>query len=179
EAGMISLSAVDSLLVATLVLLVGRLLSTRIGFLGRYSIPDPVIGGLLFAIGVFVASTYMDVQISVDTSMSSTFLLIFFSCIGLTADLRLLKRGGPRLILFLVALAPFLVLQNLVGLGMAWVLDLHPLMGVLAGSITLVGGHATGAAYAIGFSDTYNIQDIMALAMMSATIGLIMGGVVG
>src|SRR5690606_21284663 len=62
---------------------------------------------------------------------------------------------------------------------MAWVLDLHPLMGVLAGSITLVGGHGTGAAYAIGFSDTYNIQDIMALAMMSATIGLIMGGVVG
>jgi len=176
---MVSLSAVDSLLVATLVLLVGRLLSKRIGFLGRYSIPDPVIGGLLFAIGVFVASTYMDVSVSVDTSMSSTFLLIFFSSIGLTADLRLLKRGGPRLILFLMALAPFLVVQNLVGLGMAWVLDLHPLMGALAGSITLVGGHGTGAAYAIGFSENYNIQDVMALAMMSATIGLILGGVVG
>ncbi|HLT99852.1 MAG TPA: sodium/glutamate symporter [Burkholderiaceae bacterium] len=176
---MVSLSAVDSLLVATLVLLVGRLLSTRIGFLGRYSIPDPVIGGLLFAIGVFVLSTYTDIEIGVDTSMSSTFLLIFFSCIGLTADLRLLRRGGPRLVLFLLALAPFIVLQNLVGLGMAWVLDLHPLMGVLAGSITMLGGHGTGAAYAVGFSDVYNIQDIMALAMMSATIGLILGGVVG
>lgn len=176
---MITLSAVDSLLVATLVLLVGRLLSTRIGVLGRYSIPDPVIGGLLFAIAVFVLSSYMKIDVAVDTSLSSTFLLIFFSCIGLTADLRLLKRGGPRLILFLLALAPFIVLQNLVGLGMAWVLDLHPLMGMLAGSITLVGGHGTGAAYAVGFADNYNIQDIMALAMMSATIGLIMGGVVG
>src|SRR5690606_13328170 len=118
----------------------------------------------LFAIGVFVLSTYTDIEIGVDTSMSSTFLLIFFSCIGLTADLRLLRRGGPRLVLFLLALAPFIVLQNLVGLGMAWVLDLHPLMGVLAGSITMLGGHGTGAAYAVGFSDVYNIQDIMALA---------------
>ena len=175
----ITLSAVDSLLAASLVLLVGRLLSTRVGFLGRYSIPDPVIGGLLFALGVFVLSRYMGIGLNMDTSMGSTFLLIFFSCIGLTADLRLLKRGGPRLIRFLLVLAPFVVLQNIVGLGMAWTLDMHPLMGVLSGSITLLGGHGTGAAYAVGFSDVYNIQDIMALAMMAATIGLVLGGVVG
>lgn len=176
---MISLSPVDSLLAACLVLLVGRLLTSRIGFLGRYSIPDPVVGGLLFAIGVFVLTRFMGIDISMDTNIRSVFLLIFFSCIGLTADLRLLKRGGPRLMVFLLALAPFLVLQNLVGLGMAWMLDMHPLMGLLAGSITLVGGHGTGAAYAVSFADSSNIQDVMALAMMSATIGLVMGGVMG
>lgn len=176
---MISLSPVDSLLAACLVLLVGRLLTSRIGFLGRYSIPDPVVGGLLFAIGVFVLTRFVDIDISMDTNIRSVFLLIFFSCIGLTADLRLLKRGGPRLMVFLLALAPFLVLQNLVGLGMAWMLDMHPLMGLLAGSITLVGGHGTGAAYAVSFADSSNIQDVMALAMMSATIGLVMGGVMG
>lgn len=176
---MISLSAVDSLLAACLVLLAGRLLTSRIGFLGRYSIPDPVVGGLLFAIGVFVLTRFAGLDISMDTDIRSVFLLIFFSCIGLTADLRLLKRGGPRLIVFLIALVPFLVLQNVVGLGMAWMLDMHPLMGLLAGSITLVGGHGTGAAYAAGFADLNNIQDVMALAMMAATIGLVMGGVVG
>lgn len=176
---MISLSAVDSLMAACLVLLAGRLLTTRIGFLGRYSIPDPVVGGLLFSIGVFVLTRYMGIDVSMETDIRSIFLLIFFSCIGLTADLRLLKRGGPRLIVFLVALVPFLILQNLVGLGMAWMLDMHPLMGVLAGSITMIGGHGTGAAYAVGFSDVYNIQDVMALAMMAATIGLVLGGVVG
>lgn len=176
---MISLSAVDSLLAACLVLLAGRLLTSRIGFLGRYSIPDPVVGGLLFAIGVFVLTRFAGLDISMDTDIRSVFLLIFFSCIGLTADLRLLKRGGPRLMVFLIALVPFLVLQNVVGLGMAWMLDMHPLMGLLAGSITLVGGHGTGAAYAAGFADLNNIQDVMALAMMAATIGLVMGGVVG
>ena len=175
----ITLSAVDSLLAASLVLLVGRLLSARVGFLGRYSIPDPVIGGLLFALGVFVLSRYMGIGFNMDTSMGSTFLLIFFSCIGLTANLRLLKRGGPRLVMFLLVLAPYVVLQNAVGLGMAWLLDMHPLMGVLGGSVTLLGGHGTGAAYAVGFADVYNIQDVMALAMMAATIGLVLGGVVG
>jgi len=176
---MISLSPVDSLLAACLVLLVGRLLTSRIGFLERYSIPDPVIGGLLFAIGLFVLTRFVGIEISMDTEIRSIFLLVFFSCIGLTADLRLLKRGGPRLVVFLIALLPFLVLQNLVGLGMAWMLDMHPLMGLLAGSITLVGGHGTGAAYAASFADSSNIQDVMALAMMAATIGLVMGGVVG
>ena len=176
---MISLSPVDSLLAACLVLLVGRLLTSRIDFLARYSIPDPVVGGLLFAIGVFVLTNWMGIKIQMDTDIRSVFLLIFFSCVGLTANLRLLKRGGPRLIVFLLALFPFLILQNMVGVGMAWVLDMHPLMGLLAGSISLVGGHGTGAAYAATFAESNNIQDVMALAMMAATIGLVMGGVVG
>ena len=176
---MISLSPVDSLLAACLVLLVGRLLTSRIGFLARYSIPDPVVGGLLFAIGVFVLTNWVGIDVQMDTEIRSVFLLIFFSCVGLTANLRLLKRGGPRLIVFLIALLPFLFLQNMVGVGMAWLLDMHPLMGLLAGSITLVGGHGTGAAYAATFADSNNIQDVMALAMMAATIGLVMGGVVG
>lgn len=176
---MISLSPVESLLAACLVLLVGRWLTSHIGFLARYSIPDPVVGGLLFAVAVFVLTDFVGLEISMDTDIRSIFLLIFFSCIGLTADLRLLKRGGPRLLVFLLALVPFLVLQNAVGLGMAWALDMHPLMGLLAGSITLVGGHGTGAAYAASFADLNNIQDVMALAMMAATIGLVMGGVVG
>lgn len=176
---MISLSAIDSLLAASLVLLVGRLLTTRVDVLARYSIPDPVVGGLLFAIGVFAVTEWMGIEVRMDTDIRSVFLLIFFSCVGLTANLRLLMRGGPRLIVFLISLLPFLFLQNIVGLGMAWILDMHPLMGLLAGSITLVGGHGTGAAYAATFADSNNIQDVMALAMMSATIGLVMGGVVG
>ncbi|MFA7669561.1 MAG: sodium/glutamate symporter [Burkholderiaceae bacterium] len=176
---MISLTAVDSLLLACLVLLIGRLLTSRVGFLARYSIPDPVVGGLLCALGVFALTEVAGLSIEMDTDIRSIFLLVFFSCIGLTADLRLLKRGGPRLIVFVLVVAPFLFLQNIVGLGMAWLLDMHPLMGLLAGSITMTGGHGTGAAYAVGFAELNNIQDVMALAMMSATIGLVMGGVVG
>ena len=176
---MISLTPVQSLLACCLVLVIGRVLTSRIGVLARYSIPDPIVGGLLFAIAAYLLSNWGGVNVSLDTSIRPTLLLLFFGCIGLTANLKLLAKGGPRLIAFLLALIPFLVLQNAVGLGMAWLLDMHPLMGLLGGTITLVGGHGTGAAYATRFADFNNIQDVMALAMTSATLGLVLGGVVG
>ncbi|MBP6706798.1 MAG: sodium/glutamate symporter [Achromobacter sp.] len=176
---MISLTPVQSLLACCLVLVIGRVLTSRIGVLARYSIPDPIVGGLLFAIAAYLLSNWGGFSVSLDTSIRPTLLLLFFGCIGLTANLKLLAKGGPRLIAFLLALIPFLVLQNAVGLGMAWLLDMHPLMGLLGGTITLVGGHGTGAAYATRFADFNNIQDVMALAMTSATLGLVLGGVVG
>ncbi|MFU1953364.1 sodium/glutamate symporter [Bordetella bronchiseptica] len=176
---MISLTSVQSLLACCLVLVAGRILTTRIGVLSRYSIPDPIVGGLLFAVLATALGTWGGIQISLETNIKPTLLLIFFGCIGLTADLKLLARGGPRLIAFLLALIPFLVLQNAVGLGLAWLLDMHPLMGLIGGTITLVGGHGTGAAYAARFADINNIQDVMALAMTAATIGLVLGGIIG
>ena len=89
------------------------------------------------------------------------------------------KKGGKRLLLFVMVLAPFLVLQNLTGLLLAWSLDLHPLMGLIGGTITLVGGHGTGAAYAERFAEVHNIQAIMELAMTGATLGLVLGGLCG
>ncbi|MPS80872.1 MAG: sodium/glutamate symporter [Achromobacter sp.] len=176
---MISLSPVQSLLACCLVLVVGRVLTSQIGVLRRYSIPDPIVGGLLFAILAYALANWGGVSVSLETSIRPTLLLLFFGCIGLTANLKLLAKGGPRLIAFLLALVPFLIMQNAVGLGMAWLLDMHPLMGLLGGTITLVGGHGTGAAYATRFADFNNIQDVMALAMTSATLGLVLGGVVG
>lgn len=176
---MISLSPVQSLLACCLVLLIGRFLTAKIGFLARYSIPDPIVGGLLFATMTYALSKWGDVQVSLETTIKPTLLLLFFGCIGLTANLKLLAKGGPRLIALLLALVPFLILQNAIGLGLAKLLDMHPLMGLIGGTVTLVGGHGTGAAYAARFADINNIQDIMALAMTSATIGLVLGGVLG
>lgn len=176
---MLSFSPSYSLLLCCLVLLFGRFLTARIGFLKRYSIPDPIVGGLIFALASYAFATWGGVRIVLETSMNPTLLLLFFGCVGLTANLKMLTQGGPRLISLLMVLAPFLVLQNAIGLGLAWLLDLHPLMGLVGGTITLVGGHGTGAAYAARLADVNNIQDVMALAMTSATIGLILGGLMG
>src|SRR5690606_23227564 len=90
-----------------------------------------------------------------------------------------LKRGGKALLIFLIVLLPFIVLQNIVGVGIAKLLDLHPIFGLVAGSITLVGGHGTGAAYADRFAEVNNLQMVMDLTMTVATIGLIVGGIIG
>jgi ESS family glutamate:Na+ symporter len=69
--------------------------------------------------------------------------------------------------------------QNVVGIGAALAMDLHPAIGLFGGSITLVGGHGTGAAYAGRLGDTMNLQGVMELAMAAATAGLVMGAILG
>lgn len=176
---LVSLAALPSLLAACLVLLLGTYLGQRIALLARYSIPSPIIGGVLFAIvaaGLLRASGY---GIAMANAAKSDLLLLFFACLGLTSDLRQLLRGGPRLLRFVAALIPFLLVQDALGVLVARLLGLHPFLGLVAGSITLVGGHGTGAAYVAKFGEASAIPGIMALTMTSATLGLVFGGVIG
>ena len=172
----IALPIFPSLLAACLVLLVGGLLVQRVPLLVRYSIPAPIVGGLIFAVLALLAERTTGLGMTFDTSAKTPFLLLFFASIGLTADLAVLRRGGARLLRFLLALFPFLLAQDALGVAMARLLGLHPVLGLVAGSITLVGGHGTGAAYAERFAEEHDILGVMGLTMTSATIGLILGG---
>lgn len=174
-----TLQPVETLLAAVLVLLLGHLLNRLIPPLAQYNIPAPISGGLLFALGLLLAGSSTGFSLEFDVTLRPVLLLSFFAAVGLSANLALLRQGGKRLLLFVLVLAPFLVLQNLTGLLLAWSLDLHPLMGLIGGTITLVGGHGTGAAYAERFAEVHNIQAIMELAMTGATLGLVLGGLCG
>ena len=93
-------------------LLLGGLVAQRVPLLARYSIPAPVAGGLIFAVVALVAERTRGLGISFDTSAKTPFLLLFFASIGLTADLAVLRRGGARLLRFLIVLFPFLLAQD-------------------------------------------------------------------
>lgn len=175
----LALSVLPSLLAACLVLTVGDLVTKRVSLLARFSIPAPIVGGLLFALAALVLDRMIGFRVTFDTSAKSPFLLLFFASIGLTADFSLLRRGSTRLLRFLLALFPFLLAQNALGLLLATLLGLHPVFGLIAGSITLVGGHGTGAAYAERFAEEHALLGMMGLTMTSATIGLVIGGIIG
>ena len=175
-----ALPALESLLAAVAVLFLGALVNRAVPLLSNYNIPDPITGGVLFAVVASLLLLAGRVEISLDLTVKPVLLLLFFASVGLTADLRLLAKGGAKLAVFLLAVCvPFVIVQNIIGIAAALGLDLHPILGLVAGSITLVGGHGTGAAYAERFAEVNNIQAIMELSMTSATIGLILGGVVG
>ena len=173
-----SLDILHSLLAAVLVLLVGTIVNRQVRLLSHYNIPDPITGGLLFAAVASAAWAAMDFTITIDQTVKPTLLLMFFAGVGMCADLRMLRQGGKALAIFLVVLFPFILVQNGVGVAVAQALDLHPIFGLVGGSITLVGGHGTGAAYAERFSEVNNLQSVMELSMTAATIGLIIGGVI-
>ncbi len=124
----IDLPLVPSLFAACLVLAVGGFLAQRAPFLSRYSILAPIFGGLLFAVLALVANRIFGLAVTFDTSAKTPFLLLFFASIGLTADLVLLRQGGVRLLRFLIALFPFLLVQNGLGLTIAQLLGLHSVL---------------------------------------------------
>lgn len=171
--------AMTTLVIAIVVLLIGRAIIAKVDFLRRYSIPEPVVGGLLAALAATALKFGADVQISLDLSLQAPMMLAFFATVGLSADIRTLLKGGRKLVLFWLLLTGMLILQDIAGLLAAWSMDLHPLVGLLAGSITLMGGHGTGAAYAVRFTEVHNLQGAMELAMACATFGLVLGGLLG
>lgn len=176
---MIQLDSYATLVAATLVLLLGRSLVNRINVLRTFSIPKPVAGGLLVALVLVLLRASMDVELRFDTAFQTPLMLAFFASIGLSADLGSLKRGGKAVFTFLLVVTGLLLMQNVLGVGLATLLGLDPLMGLLAGSITLSGGHGTGAAWGAIFTEKYGLQSATELAMACATFGLVLGGLIG
>ena len=173
------LDLIHTLLLSMVVLFVGRGLVAKIGVLQRFSIPAPVVGGGLVAILLAFLDGLGGVKLSFNMAMKDSLLLMFFTTVGLAADARMLTKGGIKLLVFLAISGALVVVQNIVGIGAALALDLHPVIGLFGGSITLVGGHGTGAAYAGRLGETMNIQGVMELAMAAATAGLVLGAVLG
>ena len=168
-----------TILAALLVLFAGRALVARSAFLKRFSIPAPVVGGVLVAVLLAAADALGGVRVSFDMGLRDNLLLMFFTTVGLSADARMLVMGGPKLVVFLVISAIFIIVQNLVGIAAAVAMDLHPAVGLLGGSVTLTGGHGTGAAYGARFGDTMNLVGAMELTMACATAGLVLGSLLG
>lgn len=168
-----------TLITALLVFFAGQTLVRRVALLQRFSIPAAVVGGCLIAVVLAVADGVAGVHVSFDMSLKDNLLLAFFTTVGLGADVRMLIKGGPKLLVFLFLCTVLLTFQNAIGVLVARALDLHPAVGLMGGSITLAGGHGTGAAYATRFGEIMNLRSAMELAMAGATAGLILGGILG
>lgn len=170
---------IQTVALAAAVLFLGYGVRRRVGVLDRFNIPAPVVGGFLFAL-VALGLRQTDVlAIEFDSTLQSPLMVAFFTTIGLGASLGLLKKGGPQ-VLILAGLATLLaILQNGVGVGIAKLLGVDPLLGLLSGSITMTGGHGTGAAFGKLMEEQYGMTGGVTVAMAAATFGLVSGGLLG
>lgn len=172
------LDLIQTVAFAGLVLFLGYGIRRLVPPLARYNIPAPVIGGLIVAGLLTWARSRGSTPIVFDTALQSPMMVAFFTSIGFAASLRLLKVGGPQVLIFFAVATVFAVVQNLLGAGMAMAMGLHPLFGVLTGSVTLTGGPATGLAFAPLFEQN-GVPGAATVAVASAMVGIVMGGVVG
>jgi ESS family glutamate:Na+ symporter len=172
------LDAVHTVALAGVVLFLGYGVRRLIPFLARSNVPGPVIGGLLASVVVLVGRAQGVPAWELDTSLQSPMMIAFFTTIGFAASLKLLRVGGPQVLVFFGLATVFALMQNVVGVAMARILGLHPLFGVLTGSVTLTGGPATGLAFAPQF-EAAGVAGATTVAVASAMVGIVAGGVIG
>ena len=171
------LDLLQTLAVGAVVLFVGLQLRRRIQLLDRLNIPSAVVGGLVFAVLVLVTRNRV-LNLELDTAMQPTLNVAFFTTIGMGASVAVLRAGGVQVVTFLVLSILFCFVQNFLGIAVAGAFGEHPLLGVLAGSVTLVGGPATGLAFAPQFEQA-GMQGAAVVAIAAATFGIVCGGIVG
>jgi ESS family glutamate:Na+ symporter len=173
----LKLDLLQTLTLAALVYFLGIQLRKRIRWLDRLNIPAAVVGGLLFTTLVLLLRQW-SITIQLDTSMQATLSVAFFTSIGMGASLALLRAGGIQVLIFLVLATLFCLVQNFLGIAIALGFEENPLLGVMAGSVTLVGGPATGLAFAPVFEQA-GLRGAGPLALTAATAGIVCGGLVG
>lgn len=173
----ISISLIQTVCVAVLVFLIGDFIVRKVSFLGRYCIPAPVVGGLLFALIHLIGIQTGAYSFQFDAGLRDFFMIGFFSTIGFSASWKIIKQGGIAIALMFIVSSIMLVIQNVWGISIARAFGLHPLIGMCAGSISLMGGVGSSAAFA-PIMESNGADGGLTVAIASATFGLVMGGLI-
>lgn len=170
---------IETVALAAVVLFAGYRVRRHVAVLDRFNIPAPVVGGFVFATVALVLRQTGVLALEFDATLQAPFMVAFFTSIGLGASLSLLRKGGPQVVLFWAFASLLAVLQNGIGIGAAAMMGQDPLLGIVSGSMTMTGGHGTGAAFGKLLEDRYGMSGAVTVAMAAATFGLVTGGLLG
>ena len=162
-----------------IVLFAGKRLNDAIGFLREFSIPEPVTGGMLFSALLAVVYAVSGISVEFNLAARDILLVYFFATIGINASLKDLLAGGRPLMLLLAVTIAYVVLQNLTGIFVAALFGLPAAVGLLGGTISLIGGHGTAIAWAPDITQHYGVADAMEIGIACATFGLILASLMG
>jgi ESS family glutamate:Na+ symporter len=173
---------VDTFLAVTIgivVLFLGKRINRLVPVFGRYSLPEPVTGGLFIAVILFAIHSFADISIEFELGARDALLVYFFTTIGINASFKDLAAGGKPLALLLLVTVIYMIIQNLTGIGIATLLGLEPAVGLLGGTVSLIGGHGTAIAWAPRFAENYGITNAMEIGVACATFGLVLASLIG
>lgn len=175
----VSLDMIQTTALAVVIYYFGAWVRSKVNVLDRFCIPAPVIGGISFALLNLFMRNSGALVLSLDTTLQKPAMIVFFTTVGLGASIELVKKGGLQVALFWLIATVVAFGQNVISVGLAKVLNINPLMAMLSGSISMIGGHGTGAAFGQLFEQQYGIEGALAAAMAAATFGLVVGGLMG
>lgn len=174
----INLNLISTLSIAIVFFIIGTFLKDKIKFFSKFCIPSPVIGGLLFTLLSLFLRIFNIVNITVSQNFISIFMTVFFTILGLNASFKLVKKGGSLLFKYWI-LCGFLALsQNIIAVTIAKITNIHPLIALMCGTISMEGGHGNAAAFGSTI-EKMGINGAVTIGLASATLGIIIGGLLG
>lgn len=174
----ISLTSTNTLVLAIILYLLGSFLKSKFKLFNSFCIPSPVIGGLLFCIIYMFLNYFKILNVSMNTSLMPSFMSFFFTVIGLGVSLSLVKKGGKLLFKYWVLCGVLAFCQNSITVILSKICNIHPLLGLMCGTISMEGGHGYAAAFGSTIEDL-GINNASSVGIAAATLGLILGGVLG
>ena len=171
-------TAIMTVAMATVLLLIGFWLKSKIKVLNKYCIPAPVVGGFLFMFITFIGHVTGTFAFNFDTYFQSPFMLAFFTTVGLGASFQLLKKGGLLLIVYWLIAGVISVFQNVIGIGVSKIIGLEEGYGLLASAISMIGGHGAAGSYGQTFAEM-GFSAGPEVGAAAATFGLISAVLLG
>lgn len=168
----------QTLFLAVISVSIGGILRKKIGFLIRFCVPAPVIGGLLFAIITCILHVSHFAEVTFDDTLREVCMVIFFTSVGFQANIRVLRQGGRSMVLFLILVIALIALQNVMAISLSSLLGIDRLLGLCTGSIPMVGGHGTAGAFGPVLED-FGVRGATTICTSAATFGLIAGSLMG
>lgn len=174
----ISLNMYHATAIAALVLLLGRFIVKKVPLLSKFCIPAPVVGGIIYSLVHLVLYVTGVATISFDGTLQSFFMTVFFTSVGFMASFALLKKGGIQVFMFLGVSIVLVVLQDVLGCGLAGLFGLDPRLGLCVGSVPMVGGHGTAGSFG-PLIEGLGVDGAAAVAVAAATFGLVAGSMLG
>ncbi|MBF1746056.1 MAG: sodium:glutamate symporter, partial [Veillonella sp.] len=175
----LKLSMIQTVGLAVITLFIGTWINKHSQFLQRMCMPAPAVGALPFAFLTAILSYYKILNITFEGSLQTFLMLAFFTTIGLMASLKVLKKGGVFIIFFFLACAVWIVVQNTAGIMIAKALGIEPIIGIMAGSVSMIGGLGTAGAFGPYYEQLLGIPGTASAAVAAATFGMVAGTVLG
>ncbi|MBM5817526.1 MAG: sodium/glutamate symporter [Cyanobacteria bacterium K_Offshore_surface_m2_239] len=177
--GQIQVASALTFTLGILVLFLGKSLNRHVRLLRDFTIPEPVSGGLFVALVIAVLHGVFGLDFNFGMRARDLLLVYFFTTVGINASFADLRRGGRSLLVLLALTILLMLAQNSLGLALARAIGLPPAAGLLAGTVSLIGGHGTTIAWAPRFAAEAGVTNAMELGIAAATFGLILASATG
>ena len=165
---------------AAIVNFCGRAIVAHSAALRKYAIPAPVVSGIIFSIIISIIKASGTLSITFDASLMKDLTQnIFFLCVGFGFSAKMLRHAGGKLCVMIALAACILITcQNLIGVALAQVIGMNPLLALQCSSASMSGGVGTASAFGPIFEE-WGAANATSVGVAAGTLGNVMGSLIG